>query len=42
MQVSIAGHQFELSDRLKAYIEEELTKLERFYTPLLDCQVTLS
>ena len=42
MQVSIAGHQFELSDRLKVYIEEELTKLERFYTPLLDCQVTLS
>lgn len=42
MQVSISGHRYDLSDRLRVYVEKELEKLGRFYTPLLDCQVTLS
>ncbi len=42
MQISISGHHFNISDRIKSYVEKEATKLERFYTPLIDCQVTIT
>ena len=42
MRVSISGHHFNISDRFRSYIEDEAAKLERFYTPLIDCQVTLT
>lgn len=42
MQVLISGHHFNMSDRIKSYIEKELTRLERFYTPILNGQVTIT
>lgn len=39
MDVHITGKHFEISDRLRAHIEEEAAKLERFSTRIIDCQV---
>ena len=42
MQVSVSGHHFDISDRIRTYVEEEAGKLERFYSPLIDCHVTIT
>ena len=42
MDLSITGHHFTLSDRVKRYVEGEATKLERFYSPILNCKVTIT
>ena len=42
MQVSISGHHFDISDRFKSYVEKEAAKLERFYSPVIGCQVTVT
>ena len=41
MRVSISGHHYNVSDTTRVYIEEGVNKLERFYAPVIDCQVTL-
>ena len=42
MQVSVSGHHFDVSDRIRSHVEEEAAKLERFYSPLIDCQVVIT
>ncbi|QJQ96442.1 MULTISPECIES: ribosome-associated translation inhibitor RaiA [Halomonadaceae] len=42
MQVNIAGHHVELTDALRAYINEKLARLERHYDNITSVQVTLS
>ena len=42
MKVMISGHHYELSETTRDYIEAESAKLERFYTPILGCQVTIA
>ncbi len=42
MQVVIAGHHFAVSDRMRAHIESEVAKLERFYSPVIDCHLTIT
>lgn len=42
MQIMISGQHFELSDRIKTHVESRAHKLERFYDPIVDCQVKIS
>ena len=42
MQVSISGRHFDVSDRIRSHVEEEAAKLERFYSPVIDCQVIIT
>ncbi|MCZ6632868.1 MAG: ribosome-associated translation inhibitor RaiA [bacterium] len=42
MKISVSGHHYHLSDATREYVEQECEKFERFYSPVLDCQVTIS
>jgi putative sigma-54 modulation protein len=42
MQVVISGKHFDLSDRLRSHIEARADKLQRFYDPIIDCQVKVT
>ena len=42
MQISVSGHHYDISDGFKSYVEEEATKLERFYSPIIGCQLTVT
>lgn len=42
MQVVISGQHFDLSDRLRTHIESRADKLERFFSPIIDCQVKIT
>jgi len=42
MQVSVSGHHFNVSRRVREHVAEGAAKLERFYTPLIDCQVVIT
>ena len=42
MQISVAGHHFDLTNSTKSYIEQELSRLQKFYDPLLGATVTLT
>ena len=41
MQISLTGHHFSISDRIRSYVDQAGSRLERYYTPLLGCRVTL-
>lgn len=42
MRITISGRNIELTDGLKAAVEEKIGKLERYFTPDTDVYVTLS
>ena len=42
MQVNITGHHVELTDALRDYVNEKLTRLERHYDNITTVQVILS
>ncbi|MAR71892.1 MULTISPECIES: ribosome-associated translation inhibitor RaiA [unclassified Halomonas] len=42
MQVNITGHHVELTDPLRDYVQEKLTRVERHYDNITNVQVTLS
>ncbi|MBR1390389.1 MAG: ribosome-associated translation inhibitor RaiA, partial [Lachnospiraceae bacterium] len=42
MRITISGKHIELTDGLKAAVEEKLGKLEKYFTPDTDVFVTLS
>ena len=42
MQLEITGHHFSISDRIREYVAENTGKLEKFYTPILGCHVTIT
>ncbi|NAW35190.1 ribosome hibernation-promoting factor, HPF/YfiA family [Halomonas alimentaria] len=42
MQVNITGHHVELTDALRDYVSEKLTRVERHYDNITNVQVTLS
>ncbi len=42
MQLEITGHHFSISDRIRDYVAESTDKLEKFYTPILGCHVTIT
>jgi len=41
MQVSIEGHHFQVTDAARSYVESAIDKIERFYSPIIDCHITL-
>ena len=42
MKISVSGHHYPLSDAIREYVKQECEKFERFYSPVLDCQVTIT
>lgn len=42
MQLNLSGHHVEITDSMRAYVEEKLTKLERHFDHLTNVQVILS
>ena len=42
MRITITGRNIELTEGLKAAVEEKLSKLEKYFTPYTDVFVTLS
>ena len=42
MRITITGRNIELTEGLKAAVEEKLSKLEKYFTPDTDVFVTLS
>jgi putative sigma-54 modulation protein len=42
MQISITGHHVEVSDSLKAYVEEKIAKLKRHFDHVVDVHVILT
>jgi putative sigma-54 modulation protein len=41
MQVFIEGHHFQITDAARVYVESAIAKIERFYSPIIDCHMTL-
>jgi putative sigma-54 modulation protein len=41
MQVNISGHQLDVTDALRAYIDEKLGRLERHFDKITNVQVTM-
>ncbi len=39
--VRVSGHHFDISEAIREHVEETVSKLERFYTPLIDVSVTI-
>jgi putative sigma-54 modulation protein len=42
MQLSISGHHVDVTDALKSYVEEKLSKLERHFDHITNVHVVLS
>jgi len=41
MQISITARHFKAPDRLKKYIENEITRLQKYFDNIIDCTVIL-
>ena len=41
VQVTISGHRYSVSDRTRSYLEDEIKKFEKFFTPIVDTHVTI-
>ena len=41
MKVHVTGRHFEVSERLRAHIEKEAARLERFFDRIIDCEVLI-
>lgn len=42
MQINITGHHLELTDALKSFVENKISKLEKFHDQIISTQVTLT
>lgn len=42
MQLNISGHHIEMTDALKAYVEDKLSKVKRHFDNITNVQVTLT
>jgi putative sigma-54 modulation protein len=42
MQINISGHHVEVTDSLKAYVEEKIEKLERHFDNITRADITLT
>ena len=42
MQVNLSGHHIDVTDSMRAYVEEKLARLERHFDHLTNVQVILS
>lgn len=41
MKILIEGHHYQVSDATRTYVTSAAEKIERFYSPIIDCHVTL-
>lgn len=41
MALKITGHHIEMTENLKAYIEKEITRLDKFFDGIIDTEVIL-
>lgn len=42
MQINITGHQLDVTEALRSYIDEKFTKLERHFDKIISAQVIMS
>jgi len=42
MQTSVFGHHHQISDATRQHIDEGIAKLEKYYSPVLECNVTIT
>ncbi len=42
MQVNISGHQLDVTDALRSYVEEKISRLERHFDRITNVQVIMS
>ena len=42
MQIVISGHHYHVSDSTRTHIKTAVSRFERFYTPVLDCHITIT
>ena len=42
MEISVTGHHVNLSEGTRSQIQDEASRLERFFSPLLECHVTIA
>ena len=42
MQIVISGHHYHVSDSTRTHIKAAVSRFERFYTPVLDCHITIT
>jgi len=41
MKCTIEGHHYKISEAARTYITETVEKLEKFYDPIIECQVVV-
>ena len=41
MQIRMRGRHFQLTEALKEYAEKEISQLEKFFEPIIDCNLIL-
>ena len=41
MKISIEGHHYQVSDATRTYATSAVEKAERFYSPIIDCHMTI-
>jgi putative sigma-54 modulation protein len=42
VKISVAGHHYTVSDRARGYVDAEVGKLEKFYSPIIDAHTTIT
>jgi ribosome-associated translation inhibitor RaiA len=42
VEISVTGHHVSLSENTRSQIQDDAAKLERFYSPLLECHITIT
>lgn len=42
MQITIAGHQFEVTPALNEYVTQKMTKVEKRFKQITDCHIVMS
>ena len=42
MTTRVSGHHYTVSDRTREYAEQELGRMEKFYSPIIDAHITIT
>lgn len=42
MQTSISGHHYHISDTTKEHIQQCVDRFEKYFSPIIDCMVTVT
>jgi len=41
VNIRVSGHHFDISNAIREHVEQAVTKLERYYSPLIDVSLTI-